>query len=510
MKTLIAPLLVCLAIVVTHAQQDKNLVIEYNLFDDVVTYKKNNEIINNPSVKRGENIQVVITEFNPYVTKASIDVEQLGYMQSSQLANSDSKDSKKKSKTPSLIGGGLSLGEGLFSVFSAMPGSRGVDGASKEVMTAKSRFATLTSKMKTVEKKVSTYQKKIERFQTAEQSKELALADVNNLKRNANIRPSRIKKLMEEEVMYAFAKSTKEEIDIEDLISEMHKEKQVEQAVTGYESALVEYADLSDEWRHFSTGLEQLEYDESDAKMEFIVSASDSISKVMKSNLKEVEDIDVKDLIKILGKNDIEEMAALRQIYEELRSSKSFQYTFSPIQASGDEVMIKITFSQLDEKEDSYAPFKTLTQTVPVSGHWKVTGSVGVAFGKFKNSIQKYSVVDDVIVETPGDDFVPQVVSFVHMVKQTPRSLDFGLSLGVGLPLLSGGETQSAAFFLGPTFLVGHSQRILLSGGIMGSKAGRLSGGFNTGDTFEQSAEVLPIASKYELGYFLGVSFSVL
>ncbi len=505
MRTLLN-LAVALSLAGLLCAQDNTLVIEYNLYDDVITYKRNFEVIEKPFVKKGDNINVIISEFNPYTTKATIEVDQFGYSQSSRV-NGLQESSYGGLAGGSLFGGDLSFGEGLFSMFSSIPGSRG-GSASKEAMVAQSKYSALTQKTADIENQINAYKEKADLIINADQSRQLALADIYNLKQNKNIRPSRIQKLMKEEVLHAFAKTENEEVSIEDLIDGVNNEKDITKVVNGYNSAIDEYEVLAKEWSTLSAYLNTISISDTDARMTHVVTSASKMKDNIMGRVQDMPELNVSDLASNKG-TQIEDMAALRLIYEELFNGKGFQQTFTPIQVEGEAVNISLHFSQKNDAGE-FEDLKSLTQTIPVSGHWKVSGSVGVAFGKFANGISQYSVVNETIAATPSDDFVPQIASFVHMIRQTPKNLDYGFSLGVGIPFLNGGQSSSASFFLGPTLLVGHSQRLMITGGVMGAKAPRLSAGHNVGDTFTSSAELLPISSVYELGYFLGLSFSVL
>jgi len=505
MKTLIQLALALTVTCTIVVAQESTLIIEYNLYDDNITYKRNNEFIEKPFVRKGDNINVVITEFNPYTTKATIEVDQ--FSQSSK-AGSLSERSYEGSDSGVLLGGDLNLGEGLFSIFSGIPGSRG-GSSSKEAMVAQSKYTALTQKTASVEKKINTLREKADLLINADKSRKLALADIYNLKQNNIIRPSRIRQLMEEEVLYAFAKTDNEDVSINDLISEVHKENEIANTVNGFNQAVNEYENLAQEWSLLSTYITTITAEESDARMDHIVKSAAEMNDNIMSKVKDIPELKTADLNSANNGESIEDMAALRMIYEELKNGKSFQQSFTPIQAQGEEVNIELIFTQKND-DGEYEELKSMTQTIPVSGHWRVSGSVGVSFGKFAKDVSNFSVIDEKITETPTDDFVPQIASFVHMMRQTPKNIDLGVSLGVGLPLLNGGQSTSASFFLGPTILIGQNQRLMLTTGLMGAKAPRLSGGHKVGDTFTLSSDLLPVSSVYEIGYFLGLSFSVL
>ena len=120
-----------------------------------------------------------------------------------------------------------------------------------------------------------------------------------------------------------------------------------------------------------------------------------------------------------------------------------------------------------------------------------------------------YSVRDNKIVAQELDKFIPIVTSFAHFYKQSPGNVNIGGSFGVGLPILGGSDIQAASFFLGPTIILGEASSFLLTVGVMGAKANRLANGLSIGDEFDNFTTV-PTISRYETGFFIGLSFSIL
>ena len=494
-------------------QNTSGLVLEYNLYTDEVVYTKNNIVIPTPYVEVNENIKVVIKEFNPYIQRATINIDKINYNQSSNEFAAQSMGGGSSMDGIAGLLGGFSMGGDVGNVFGDIPGSRGV--SSQEMMQLKAEFTNLTAELENVESKLNSAHHKIKLFQKVEKSKTLALTDITALKTNENIRPSRIKELITEEINYAFAKADNEEIDINDLVDEMEKEKDFKESLTTYAQAKDEYQQISKKWSSFLFGLKLLSGDNGDLEdtqdlqLEFIQNSSDSIVDVINDNVRKFDKLQIDTLADFYDEDqNNQSMAQLRQVYEEMQGN-NFSYSFAPIQAEGDEVTIEISVSKKNEI-GSYDSYKTLIQTVQVSGGWKISGGVGLCFGGFKNPTFKYSVSDGVIIGDRQDAFIPIVASFAHFYKNTYKSFNLGGSFGIGLPILGGNSITSASFFLGPTAIVGKKQRFLLTTGLMGAKADRLSDLYKVGDSFDNPAELLPINQRYELGFFIGISFNVI
>lgn len=487
------------------------LTIEYNLFEDIVTYKKNNQIVLKPTIGKNENIYIKVIEFNPYINKAIVKVNQVNYNQSSSTFTADTYQGSESGVSGfagigSLLGG-LSLGADTFSDYEDIPGSRGI--AAQDIMKVKSEFKSLSKQLKDVESRLNSSTEKLQLFQKSENSKEIVLNDISDLKNNPNIRPSRVKEMIEEEIRYSFAKRKGEKISLDDVIDEGKKKNDLEKTIKEFKVASKDYKSITTQWLAYSMGLKLINSDLQDDQLSYIYTTTDSIVSALNKNTAEMQNIDLEaPLTNYDPSENRKTMSTLRKVYEELQSN-NFTHTFTPIQAEGDEVVIEIDFLQKNALNE-FEQTKTLKQRIAVSGGWNISGGMGLAFGKFNNPTHKYSVVNNTIIQDENDQFIPVVVSFAHFYRRTLSSINIGGSFGVGLPIFGGNSVQSASYFLGPTLIIGEKQRILITGGVMGAKVSRLSGGFQHGDSFDSFSDILPMTEKYEMGYFLGVSYNVI
>ena len=202
-------------------------------------------------------------------------------------------------------------------------------------------------------------------------------------------------------------------------------------------------------------------------------------------------------------------MAQFRRVLEEIQSD-IFVYKFPPVQAGGDVMNVKIDIKIKDE-DQTYDHYKTLHQQIPVNGGWKITAGIGLAFGVLQDQSFQYSTLNGRIVSSENDEFTPFITSFAHIYKRSTKSINIGGSFGVGYPLSDGGGVSSVAFFLGPTVVIGRRQKFLLSGGVMGAKVNRIGSGLQVGDSFDTSmGNQIPLTSKYEMGFYLSISYDLL
>lgn len=595
MKNLIC-LILSLCFFTLAQSQSGDLYIEYNLFTDEITYKKDGKVVDKPYIKATKNIIVKVVEFNPYTIKANLVVNESAYNQNSVAQNSNNYNNGMPANgMGNMLGGGgsfggiagllgnLGMGAATGDAYGGLPGSRGQLDAEGQAL--KSAYEAALVKLKVAEKKVNKSAKKIELYQNVDASLSLAALDIVSLKNNTKIKPSRIKEMIEEEVRYAFAKNEDEQIDIDDLVRKDKKETDIKAAVAAYKKAVGEYKTLLPSWYQIAASAMNYENTSGNQQLAHIQQSTGKIVTNINNIANNYDEASLNQLAQGGSNGEVGILSNLRQVYEELQSS-DFTYSFPPIQAKGDKVQIKLNFScksttpptnntnqyggqynnqyggqqsgqynnqysgqyngqgqyssntqtypnqsysqqnqqqpqqqhyqQYQQQQQNYGqsgnyePYKTLEQTIPVSGTWKVTGGIGISFGALKDPRFEYTVRDNKIVGQELDQFIPIVTSFAHFYKQSPGNVNIGGSFGVGLPILGGSDIQAASFFLGPTVILGESSRFLLSGGLMGAKAKRLANGFQVGDSFDSFSEALPTINRYELGYFIGLSFSIL
>lgn len=498
-------IIICLFCTVLLNGQNSGLHVEYDLFTDQISYTRNDVQIEKPYVKKGENIYVTVKEINQYIYKTSIEVEQLDYNQGSGFDSSGELSGGSGGFSFGNLIGGLGLGGGLLEGFGSIPGSRGA--LNKENLKAQQQFKQKLSTLKDVENEINKSFEKLLLFQKAEAARQLAVNDIDRLKNNKKIKPSRIKEMIEEEIRHAFAKSPGEKIDIDDIIDKSKEGERIELTLKEYYNSIEEYKKLGKDWRSFTAVLAGLNFGE-DQKMNYIENASDSILHELNRNLLKFDQNKLEEIQQIDLQPDIELLSQLRQVYEELQS-QNFSHSFTPIQPTGDEVVVHLSF---DEKTDNdgYMPYKSLTQNIPVTGAWKIKGGAGISFGVLNNRPQSFEINDaSRIVANDDDQFVPYISSFIHCYKTNISNVAFGGSFGAGIPIQGGTDLTSLSFFLGPSLLVGSGKKVSFTAGLMGAKAQRLSGGLEAGDIFDGPIETLSTTKKYELGFFLGFSIGV-
>jgi len=142
---------------------------------------------------------------------------------------------------------------------------------------------------------------------------------------------------------------------------------------------------------------------------------------------------------------------------------------------------------------------------VKTSGNVAILNSVGIGLIRFKEPIETYFVNASKIVGTPSDQVLPSISFYLHFVSRGQGALKLGGHFGVGIPL---SESKSINFQFGPTLTIGRQNGICLNFGMVAGRVSRLGGGLRVGDIYT-AATTLPIVTRYEWGYQIGLSFNV-
>ncbi len=187
-------------------------------------------------------------------------------------------------------------------------------------------------------------------------------------------------------------------------------------------------------------------------------------------------------------------------------STNPFEYSFTA-PAEGDLMDFEISIFRKDTLRPQNKLLKKRSIKIPVKGGVKVNTSMGIGFGRFFDPVENFYNRDSTIFAESGDQFTPLFVTMIHFYPQSGRQVTVGGSFGVGVPL--SGDFKSPSFLLGPSIFAGKSERMVISGGIMGAKAIRLARGYKVGDYFGATGQAIPTSARYEFGYFLSATFNL-
>jgi hypothetical protein len=244
------------------------------------------------------------------------------------------------------------------------------------------------------------------------------------------------------------------------------------------------------------------------------------------------------------SKDEVEQMLQLmQQLYFSLQNS-TFTYNTNAL-AEGDRTNINIQFIEIPpvntiesddpifvdseetdlteetEEYDFYERYslqkfykpqekvvaRTKSFKVKVSGGLKIDPSVGITFPSYFGSAKDYFTRGDtLIVETKGDNYIPNISAFVNFYPYTGKAVNFGGTFGIGIPIK--GSKIAPNFFVGGAMILGSKYRVTLTAGMATGPVTRLANGYEVGQKLEIYDD-METTTKYAIGFYSGLSFSL-
>ncbi len=488
----------------------QDLHVYYDVALDSIRYEQNNQVLETPYIRKNGRIILHIKNFNDYLYSVKLETKSETYdipatgSESifSISPGSNNLDNLRQAaasfSTQAFIPSDGSLGQGEREGF----GNSGTN-YSNQTTQLLQNYTTALDQMQTMERNIQDLSKAIE---LDIQSQELNTSLGEELKKvriNPNLSTSKIKAISLEYMTQILDADPDEEYELKDLLNRADTQQNLQEKITNYEKdveSLAQQMEVLKATREVLVQLGELT-PEDQAELESTFQLSDERVQAYEEKIQSMEE--ELPQIKAWGFNDL---ASIRYQYEEMKDHQ-FERSFI-LEPEGDINKISIKLVPLDSLKSSQVPERNLSE-VKVTGYGgiKVNASLGLSFAGFFDRPQDYFLNDGVIVGDDLDPFLPIMTSFFHFYPESRSNLSVGGTFGLGIAL--GGDNAGLQnYFLGPSFIFGKGQRIVLSGGLMTGKVDRLSRGLEVGDPFD--SEFIPTKSIFELGYFLGISFNLL
>ncbi|MBK8491848.1 MAG: hypothetical protein IPL49_13410 [Saprospirales bacterium] len=534
MKTLLSFLVFIFLFFSSYSQ---SLKIYVDAASGKTSYVCGKDTLEKPVVKRGETINLYLSNFNNYLYEVEIeesqkqttyfstgvDTSQLGSNLAKSPGGSSAFDLISTIMNPSGLLGLNQLAGGQLSFLGGMSfGSKGFAADDEEAMILQQlqdwefQYEKALEDWARTENSLMTIQQNVERLVNAKAIQSMASEEIRKLQLNPNLSVKQIKKLSEEYLQMVFSNTPPSEIDMDYLWKIHQKGQELTLSLKDIETERANYEAKMGEIQQIGQAIVPLKdriY--SPQVLDVYNKIEQSIQGSLTKGTKEFSRLDktYEDLEKVVSElsgEDFQQLIKLRYTYEEVMSNDfSFAY-----QTTAKQDLTELTV-KLNPKEDlpdniRVASRKLASFQVPTKGGLKINGSVGIGFGQFFARPQSYFVRDSIILADNEDSFVPYLSSFLHFYNYKPGQVSIGGSFGVGMPVFNSKGDQSIAFFLGPSLFLGGAQRITLTGGIMGARVQNLANGYKVGDVLDNPFLGVPTGNSYQLGYFLGISINVI
>jgi len=498
----------------------QDLHIYYDTQTEILRYEVNGEVTHKPMAKRGNNVYLHVENFNNYIYKAEVTVNE------TEIISSVSGDVRGNPLAAlmgdtgipsfSLLSSGGGSGYEPVDIYDGESFDEEGDGfimgfaqaeSSSALAALQLEFNNSLTNIKTTETELVDISNEVKNEVESRKIYGLVANEIEKLKYNAELKPEQIKSLANEYLRKVFNVEKVEEVDLKYVIERSDMKSlmnnryiELKKKKNTYEKQINKLENIGSRF----TAIPDVE-----KNIGFINQSIKQVNKSSKDVIKATDE-DLATLEELIQKSDVQDvqyLADLRYEYEAIMNN-DFSYTFrSP--ARGDAVQFNVRFVKRDALADGAEAISKAPIEVEVSGGIHVNPSVGISFAGFSDPLQEYYIRDGEIAANDKDEILPMLTSFVHFYKQSSGNVSLGGSLGVGFPISSGNSLSSISFMAGPSVIIGKRSRVILSGGVMTGQAERLSQGFNAGDSFSSDASLVPTQNQYELGYFFGLSYNL-
>ena len=515
--------IVALFLVETLCSQE--LHIHYNVYRDSVYYVQNGKTTHKPLVRKGSEVLLHVENYNNYLYDVTVDVnnEKIQVASGGGISNILGQLGGGLGGSPLsfLFKGGDQL-LGAFKFFPSLSGKSLTEGSGfvkteeeKAIQEKVARlkkleveFNSAKDNLFALDNELKTIQEQAQQRLTAQRLQAFAVEEIKSIRYNPRLEPSQIKKLSGEYMDRIFQEKDPNKIDLDQVLKIADAQAELPKFIQEYQNKSEKYAATANNCERLMVEFKQFDFPESNLE-EFRTKAISFVAAAKTKTSSHRENADMlKETLPKITTLDPKSVAELRTTYLEL-ANNSFSKTYRQT-ASGEKLQMKIKLSPAGTPQPPNAkPIELAPVEVDVFGGMRVRASVGLNFGAFFDRPQAFFVRDSTLQSNEKDAFVPVMTSFVHFYSPSPRALSVAGSFGVGFPLGGGENLQSISFFLGPSFLFGKSERIVLNAGLMGGKTEKLSQGYQLGDRYVSDANLAPTTAVYALGYYVGVSFNL-
>ena len=501
----------------------QDLQVYYDAYSDSVYFVQDSQRIQRPAVRKGHNVLLHINNYNNYLYDVAVKTEigQIPIAQGSGLDFGKLAGGSSFNPGDLMLGGGQAGGMGVPEITGSGVADKSGAGDTPAERERKERLAEmrrLESKINKAHEKLgdldgemAELHGKMQLAIEAQQIQSLVADELQRLRYNPQLAPAQIKKLANEYMTRIFGEEDPTKLTLSDVLKKADAGGELKGYVQTYDEKLGAYAARVDSLKSASIALQDSKFDFPECNIEKFRAATEKRLSQAEANLAVYRGNATRiaaqmDDIKSL---DVETLIQLRTTYLVVQQndfSKMYRHT-----AAGDKMSMQLVFTPIDSMKIAGLATKYVSPLeISVFGGLEINTSLGLNFGQFFNRPLNYFVRDSLIYSSNKDAFTPFLTSSVLFYRQGRGGASFGGSFGVGIPLGGTSSLESIAFFFGPSVVLGRGERVVFSAGLMGGKVEHLADGYAVGDHFEADASLLKTTSRYQLGYFLGLSFNLL
>lgn len=461
-----------------------------------------------PRIKKGQIITVEVQDFNNYLYEVEITetIEKTspadeGFFKGFEALNLGGLLKQNVLPIPDFDV------DGVADILDREPSTAGENA---QVLAMLMKAERLVSKLESLESNLETASENTQKLVLDREAQQTALAEFRRVALNPQLPVSKIKTLGSSIFQRALKISASTQLNYDDILQKFEARKQFSKMLTTVMAEHFSYDQSLEELTAVHLSLQSTASPTTLTRTVFSDILSIQGRSTETSQRYERLATQLGDLEREARNDKLDDLMAIWLEYEALKIN-SFAKSHTT-RGAGDAMIFDIKLKMHDsiaapgaKREFALAPVK-----IPVYGGLKINTSLGVGFGQFFRPLKTYYLQDGLIQEEKGDVFVPTIMSLVHFYRQGEGNFSVGGSVGLGIPVGgSSANLQSLNFFLGPSFMFGDSERVVLSTGLMGGRSARLASVYQIGDSFLADADAIPMRRAYELGYFLGISYNL-
>lgn len=495
----------------------QDLHVMYDLFSDSVSYQKDGRAVKNPRIRKGDRVIVHFTEFNPYLYEAVAEVSQRRADDWAGSAGISAFAGLVPGMNAFLPGAGataaadpnapppvsfldvplLRLGQSSFKLRDLFANSRGAEQLLDQAKAQLQELSDMQAEMAEIYQEIQVLEK-------SEQASRMAAKHLDVLLHNPQLKPSLVKKVALEYEALSFPGKSADALQVHDAFQWQERPaakrrllQNLEAKQQEFDAQMLRLGPLADQLGDLDLGSPALEDFARDLRG--LNDQSAGFRQQLGAYLASQSKKQSHDL-------SLEDMMRLQLRFREI-ADQPFAFD-CPVQIEDDVAIVTATFSLRDSLAGQERVKREKTIKLETRGGLRISTGFGVGFSQFFTPEQKFSVRNNAIVADEGSSIQPSLGTFLHFYAGGRSGMALAGTFGLGVPL-GGGNISSLNFFLGPSLLFGRGQRIVLSGGLNAGPVSRLGKGFKVGDAFDPGNGDIPLQNRYELGYFLGISFNM-
>lgn len=501
----------------------QDLHVYYDAYADSVYFMEDSQRVQRPAVRKGHNVLLHINNYNNYLYDVSVSTEigQIPIAQGSGLDFGKLGGSSSFNPGDLLLGNGQAGGMGVDEITGSGVGEKSGAGDTPAERERKERLAEMrrleskinkaNEKMSDLEGEMAELHGKMQLALEAQQIQSFVADELLRLRYNPQLAPAQIRQLANEYMTRIFGEADPSKLTLSDVLKKTDAGGELKGYKQTYDDKLGAYAARADSLKSALAALQDPKFDFPECNIEKFRAAAEKRLTQAEANLAVYRGNAARiatqmDQVKSL---DVETLVQLRTTYLTIQQndfSKMYRHT-----AAGDKMSMQLVFTPIDSMKIAGVATKHVSPLeISVFGGLEINASLGLNFGQFFKRPLNYFVRDSLVYSDNKDVFTPFLTSSVHFYRQGRGGASFGGSFGVGIPLGGTSSLESIAFFLGPSVVLGRGERVVFSAGLMGGKVDQLADGYAVGDRFEADPGLLKTVSRYELGYYVGLSFNLL